>query len=131
LADTNTVKKKNNLEAKSDCPNTILWFSKSLRHKASVDISGLHLNNLGAPRLLKTPENNEKLRRFFFLDLYNLRINYDLLDCWTQEQFFSSPLSCWKKKKKKNLSTKKPEDFFRHRVQFFNSKNNLLCFYIF
>ncbi len=27
LADTNTVKKKNNLEAKSDCPNTVLWFS--------------------------------------------------------------------------------------------------------
>jgi hypothetical protein len=23
---------------------------------------------------LKTPKNNEKLRRFFFLDLYNLRI---------------------------------------------------------
>jgi len=105
---------------------------RSLRHKASVDISGLHLNNPGAPRLLKTPENNEKLRRFFFLDLYNLRITTTCSIVGFKKQFFSSPLSCWKKKNEKKLKDKEARRFVSLNITFNSSfQEYLLGFYIF
>ena len=102
LADTNTVKKKN-LEAKSDCPNAVPWVSIIKKRSISWHFR-ISPQQCGASRLLKTPENNEKLRRFFFLDLYSLRITTTCSIVGFKKQFFSSPLSCRKKKKKNNSS---------------------------
>jgi hypothetical protein len=54
---------------------------------------------------VKTPKNNEKLRRFFFLDLYNLQIKLRpvrLLDSRTI--FLLSPFMLKKKKKEETIS---------------------------
>ena len=51
-------------------------------------------------QIIEDAENNEKLRRFFFLDLYSLRITTTCSIVGFKKQFFSSPLSCWKKNEK-------------------------------
>ena len=91
-------RKKKNLEAKSDCPNIVPWVSIIKTRSISWHFR-ISPQQCGASRLLKTPENNEKLRRFFFLDLYNLRITTTCSIVGFKKQFFSSPLSCWKKKR--------------------------------
>ena len=103
LADTNAVKKKNNLAAKSDCPNIVFCLpivktrSISWHFRTSPQQSW-------SIQIIEDAGNNEKLRRFFFLDLYSLRITTTCSIVGFKKQFFSSPLSCRKKKRKNNSS---------------------------
>ncbi len=103
LADTNTVKKKNNLAAKSDRPNIVFCFSIVKKRSISWHFRTSPQQSWSI-QIIEDAENNEKLRRFFFLDLYSLRITTTCSIVGFKKQFFSSPLSCRKKKKKNNSS---------------------------
>ena len=88
LADTNTVKKKkNNLEAKSDCPNAVLWFSIVETQSISWHFR-TSLQQSWSTQIIEDAGKQWKAQKILLPRFVQPTNNYDLFDCWIQETIF-------------------------------------------
>ena len=88
LADTNTVKKKkNNLEAKSDCPNAVLWFSIVKTQSISWHFRTSPQQSWST-QIIEDAGKQWKAQKILLPRFVQPTNNYDLFDCWIQETIF-------------------------------------------
>ena len=80
-------KKKNNLEAKSDCLNTVLWFSIVMTQSISWHFRTSPQQSWST-QIIEDAGKQWKAQKILLPRFVQPTNNYDLFDCWIQETIF-------------------------------------------